>query len=103
MMYDVRCMKRTQLNFDEKTYYQLVSYARENKTSLSSAVRKIVNRELEKPTSKIKNPLLGLAKLGEKYKDQWKGPHDLSTKIDYYLYGPGSPEWDYLYKTKKKK
>ena len=82
-------MKRTQLNLDEKTYYQLVSYAEEYKTSLSDAARKLINETSWKPKSKAKNPLLGLAKLGEKHAGKWVGPHDLSTKIDYYLYGPG--------------
>jgi len=41
-------MKRTQLNFDEKTYYQLVSYARERKTSISSAARELISKQVEK-------------------------------------------------------
>lgn len=96
-------MKRTQLNLDEKTYYQLVSYAQENNTSLSAAARTIIGKNTAKTKSKDENPLLGLVKLGEKYAGKWKGPHDLSTKVDYYLYGPGSPKWGYLYKTKKSK
>lgn len=102
-MYDVKCMKRTQLNLDEKTYFQLASYARREKTSLSGAVRQIVNKQAEegKVSSKKNHPLLGLIEIGKKH--PYKGPHDLSTKIDYYLYGPGSPEFGYLYKTRKKK
>ena len=96
-------MKRTQLNLDEKTYYQLVSYAKEQKTSLSGAARKLISENVWNPKSKNTNPLLELAKLGEKYAGKWKGPHVLSTRVDYYLYGPGSPKWGYLYKNKKKK
>lgn len=96
-------MKRTQLNLDDRSYYQLVTYARENKTSLSGAARQLISENSWGQKSKDKNPLLGLAELGKKHKDKWKGPHDLSSKIDYYLYGPGSPKWGYLYKPKKKK
>lgn len=92
-MYDVRCMKRTQLNFDEKTYFQLVSYARENKTSLSFAARNLLSKQMnhEESSKKHTNPFLELARLGEKYKT--KGPRDLSINHDYYLYGEGSPKF----------
>ena len=80
-------MKRTQLNLDEKTYYQLVSYAERKKTSLSAAARKLISKQLEeKPSkSKNKNPFLELANLGERLKVKG-GPKDLSENIDYYLY-----------------
>lgn len=83
-------MKRTQLNLDEKTYYQLVSYARSRNSSISEAARKLISKQIsdEEPN---RNPLLELAKLGEKLKV--KGPKDLSTNIDYYLYGEGSPKF----------
>lgn len=82
-------MKRTQLNLDEKTYYQLVSYARQEKTSISSAARKLISDGAKATLDRKKvNPFLKLAKAGEKYK--MKGPADLSTNIDYYLYGEGS-------------
>lgn len=86
-------MKRTQLNLDEKTYYQLVGYARQEKTSLSSAARKLISKQIQKERStNVKNhPLLGLIAIGKKYK--MKGPHDLSTNLDYYLYGEGSPKF----------
>lgn len=78
-------MKRTQLNFDEKTYYQLVSYARDEKTSLSAAARKLISKQLEKNHNMDKNPFLELAEFGEKLKVKG-GPKDLSENIDYYLY-----------------
>lgn len=83
-MYDGRCMKRTQLNLDEKTYYQLVSYAKDQKTSLSGAARKLISKQMEKKGFSTMNALLGLAELGKKAKI--KVPHDLSTNHDYYLY-----------------
>lgn len=84
-------MKRTQLNFDEKTYYQLVSYAQKKNTSISGAVRTLVSRQLNHEVSNKDHPLLGLVELGKKFKV--KGPRDLSAKIDYYLYGEGNPKF----------
>lgn len=85
-------MKRTQLNLDAKTYYQLVSYARQEKTSISSAARSLISKGAEVTFDKKSiNPFLELAKVGEKYK--MKGPRDLSTNIDYYLYGEGNPKF----------
>ncbi len=83
-------MKRTQLNLDEKTYYQLVSYARSKNSSISEAARNLISKQIsdEEPN---RNPLLELAKLGEKLKV--KAPKDLSTNIDYYLYGEDSPKF----------
>ncbi|EKD84560.1 MAG: hypothetical protein ACD_38C00197G0004 [uncultured bacterium] len=93
-------MRRTQLNLDEKTYYQLVSYAQRENTSLSSAARNLISKQINKEYPSAKDTLLGLVELGKKHRV--RGPRDLSTKIDYYLYGPGSPEFGYLYKNKKK-
>lgn len=95
-------MRRTQLNLDEKTYYQLVSYAGREKTSLSEAARNLISKQMNSEYPSARNALLGLVELGKKHARKWKGPHDLSTNIDYYLYGPGSPKWGYLYKNKKK-
>lgn len=82
-MYDGRCMKRTQLNLDEKTYYQLVSYAREKKTSISEAARKLISKQISNEEPR-RNPLLELARLGERLKV--KLPKDASVNHDYYLY-----------------
>ena len=82
-------MKRTQLNLDEKTYYQLVSYAREKKTSISQAARTLISKQVNKQSKKT-NPFLELVKAGKKYKTQ--GPKDLSKNHDYYLYGEGCIE-----------
>lgn len=84
-------MKRTQLNFDEKTYYQLVSYAREKRTSLSGAVRELVSKQISKEKTSTMGDLLKLIELGKQFK--FKGPHNLSTNTDYYLYGEGSPKF----------
>lgn len=77
-------MKRTQLNLDERTYYQLVSYADKKKTSLSGAARELISKQIERERPSEGNALLGLAELGEKLKA--KGPGDLSVNHDYYLY-----------------
>lgn len=84
-------MKRTQLNLDERTYYQLVSYASREKTSLSEAARTLISKQIKKEVPSTVGALLGLAELGKKA--NIKGPHDLSTKIDYYLYGEGNPKF----------
>lgn len=84
-------MKRTQLNLDDRTYYQLVSYARSKQTSLSETVRELVSKQINKERTSTMGDLLKLVKLGKQFKS--KGPHDLSTKIDYYLYGEGSPKF----------
>jgi len=85
-------MKRTQLNLDEKTYYQLVSYARQGNTSLSEAARTLISKQIDKeePTSTM-GDLLKLVALGEKSKVEL--PNDLSENHDYYLYGEGSPKF----------
>lgn len=84
-------MKRTQLNLDERTYYQLVSYARSKNSSISEAARNLINKQISKEVHSTIGDLLGLVELGKKAKI--KGPHDLSNKIDYYLYGDGSPKF----------
>lgn len=91
-------MRRTQLNFDEATYFQVVDYARKQKLSVSSAVRRLVAKQLKREAPK-ENPLLGLAELGKKYK--FKGPPDLGINHDYYLYGEGSPKFG-THKRKKR-
>lgn len=84
-MYDDRCMKRTQLNLDEKTYYQLVSYAGREKTSLSEAARRLINKQIGQETHSTMADLLKLVELGKKSKV--KLPSDLGENHDYYLYG----------------
>lgn len=77
-------MRRTQLNLDEKTYYQLVNYAGKENISLSSAARELISKQVEQEKSS-KNPFLELAELGEKLGAKG-GPNDLSENHDYYLY-----------------
>ena len=84
-------MKRTQINLDEKTYYQLISFARKEKISLSGAIRTLVSKKLDKEQDIKNNPVLGLVELGKKFKG--KMPKNLSSNIDYYLYGEGSPKF----------
>lgn len=76
-------MKRTQLNLDDKTYYQLVTYARDNKISLSGAARRIISHQKKKEISSAGDALLGLIDLGKKLKI--KLPKDASINHDYYL------------------
>lgn len=84
-------MKRTQLNLDEKTYYQLVSYAGREKTSLSEAARNLINKQISQEVHSTMGDLLKLVKLGKQSKV--KLPADLGKNHDYYLYGEGNPKF----------
>ena len=84
-------MKRTQLNLDEKTYYQLVSYAQRENSSLSEAARNLISKQICKETPSAKDVLMGLVELGEKL--NIKLPKDASLNHDYYLYGEGNPKF----------
>ena len=79
-------MIRTQLNFDQATYTQLVSVARSKKISLSEAVRRMVSEQIKQEASMKKtNPLLGIIEIGARSKV--KLPKDLASNHDGYLYG----------------
>lgn len=80
-------MKRTQLNLDEKTYYQLVSYAKRENTSLSQAARTLLSKQIHKETTSTMGDLMKLVELGRQ--SQAKLPHDLSKNHDDYLYEEG--------------
>jgi len=69
---------------DEYLYLQLKQWALGKKMSLSAAIRELAARQLLQEKH-VENPLLGLAKLGKKFK--MKGPPDLAVNHDYYLYG----------------
>lgn len=84
-------MRRTQLNLDEKTYYQLVSYAERGKTSLSEAARNLINKQISQEVHSTMGDLLKLVELGKQSKV--KLPTDLGENHDYYLYGEGSSKF----------
>lgn len=92
-------MKRTQIYLPHDLYAQLKAIAQQESTSVSEVVRKNLTDKIREKKHSGVNTLLSLAEIGKKWKI--KAPKDLSANLDYYLYGPGSPEWGYLYKSKK--
>lgn len=69
---------------DERLYLELKTLARKQRVSLSGVLRELVAKQLQKEKT-TRNPLLGLAEVGKRFK--MKGPRDLAAKHDYYLYG----------------
>lgn len=85
-------MRRLQIYLPEETYQELRNEAYTKNSSIADVVRKRVSKKVSRVK---KNPgrthfkaLLKYARLVEK--KGWKGPKDLSSRVDYYLYGKGS-------------
>ncbi|MBI2029467.1 hypothetical protein HYT02_03565 [Candidatus Gottesmanbacteria bacterium] len=88
-------MRRLQIYLPEETYQELRTEAYAKSSSIAEIVRKRVSKKNEKVSKVKKNPgkahseaMLELARLAEK--EGWKGPRDLASRVDYYLYGEGS-------------
>ncbi len=88
-------MRRLQIYIPEETYQELREEAYTKNSSIAEVVRKRVAKKTKKVSQVEKNPgkahaeaMLELARLAEK--EGWKGPRDLSSRVDYYLYGEGS-------------
>lgn len=94
-------MKRTQLYLSEKTLEILKKEAVETKQTVSEIVRESVDTRLKQRRGNGASFLVKLALQAEK--EGIKGPSDLSTNHDDYLYGRKSPKWAYLYKQPRKK
>jgi len=80
-------MHRTQLYLPTDLYAQLEWEARRKSVSVSEIVR----RRLARREKKGAETLLRLVEIGKKYKI--KAPKDLSSRLDYYLYGSGSSKF----------
>lgn len=80
-------MHRTQLYLPKDLYAQLEWEARRRSISVSEVVR----QKLAKRGKKGAETLLKLVEIGKKYKI--KAPKDLSSRLDYYLYGSGSSKF----------
>lgn len=75
---------------EDEQYRELMWLSKVGKTNYSSLVRKGVNKIIEES----KKQRAGNKKWGEGFIGAVKGgPKDLSSKIDYYLYGKGNPKW----------
>ncbi len=88
-------MRRLQIYLPEETYQELRHEAFTKNSSIAEIIRKKVAKKTRKVTKKENNPgkahfeaMLKLAKMAEK--KNWKGPRDLASRVDYYLYGKGS-------------
>ena len=82
MLY-IRCMIRTQIYLPEDMHMDIKMKAAKTKKSQAVIIREAIKKGLKpRRTSKtLGEELLELAKLGG------RGPKDLSTNLDAYLYG----------------
>lgn len=78
-------MIRTQIYLPEKQYKELIQIAKRENTSMAQVIRLYIKTGLRKEETVDKSgrevmlSLIGIAK--------GKGPKDLSTNLDHYLYG----------------
>ncbi|OGC97472.1 hypothetical protein A2634_02195 [Candidatus Amesbacteria bacterium RIFCSPHIGHO2_01_FULL_48_32] len=79
-------MIRTQVYIPEDLHRDLMLLAKREGTNFSSLIRKGAEEVVRKKKAKKKDwrKFVGLIK---------GGPRDVSSKIDYYLYGVGNPKW----------
>lgn len=84
-------MLRTQIYFPEEQLRLLKKISWEEEISLSEVIRQLVEEKLveaEKKDKKAKNTGAWLLSLADKAKKmKVKGPKDLASKMDEYLYG----------------
>lgn len=102
MVYTETMMERTQLYLSQELKKDLYLLAEREDKNISEVARELLEKGL-KTLKRKANPagaLLRMAKEAEKITST--SPGDLSTRHDYYLYGPGSPKWRKLYRRKKK-
>lgn len=87
-------MIRTQIYLPQQQHDSLKALALKRRTSLSDVVRRMVDEKIDdkaRATNKTHSPvsagiwLLNQAKLAEKM--DFRGPSDLSSNMDEYLYG----------------
>jgi hypothetical protein len=87
-------MIRTQIYLPEQQHDRLKALALKRRTSLSDVVRQMVDEKIDtkaQTTNKTHSPtsagtwLLNQAKLAEKM--NFRGPSDLASHMDEYLYG----------------
>ena len=79
-------MIRTQIFLDEDQAQDITILAKSQKTKKAKLIRSLIQKGLEQEKNKqsVGNTLLELANLGKKLK--LKGPKDLSSNHDQYLY-----------------
>jgi len=81
-------MIRTQIYLTQKQHLQLKKKAHLENSTISEQIRKIIEADMEKNMPEKFNSgswLLSMAKKAEKMK--FKGPKDMASSVDKYLYG----------------
>lgn len=81
-------MIRTQVYIPEDLHRDLMLLAKQEGVNFSKLVREGVEEVRKKRTKAKKNDWREFVGAGGR-----GGPKDLSSKIDYYLYGKGNPKW----------
>lgn len=83
MLY-IRHMIRTQVYLPKQLYITIDLIAEKEKKPKAQIIREVLQEGMEKRRGNAGKALLEIASLGRKLK--LKGPSDLSTNIDKYLY-----------------
>jgi len=95
-MYNVWCMKRKQIYLTETLDREVGYLARKENKPQAEVIRELLEKGINKKKKMSGGEfLLKLASYGV------KGPKDLSTNLDRYLYGDKSPKYGHLYRKKK--
>ena len=86
---------RTQIYLPVKLKQTIKSQAKLKNRSFSDTLREYLEVHLAEEQKKKKgNGVASLIKMAEDAKREGvRGPSDISTNHDYYLYGEGSPKW----------
>ena len=81
-------MLRTQIYLPQNQISRLKTMADIKKTTMSAVLRLILSQELDNDWNKKLRPQIGLVKMAKRASMlREKGPKDLSSKADNYLYG----------------
>lgn len=80
----IRHMIRTQIYLPQQLYQAIDLVAKKEKKAKAQIIREALEKNMEKKQANAGETLLKLAAMAKKYK--WKGPKDLSTNHDKYLY-----------------
>ena len=83
MLY-IRHMIRTQVYLPKPLYQNIDLVAKKEKKTKAAVIRELLDEGVSKKRGNAGKVLLEVAALAKKYK--WKGPRDLSTNHDKYLY-----------------
>lgn len=77
-------MIRTQIYLPKQLYQEVDWVAKKERKPKAQVIREAIEKDMGKKRGNAGDALLKLAAMAKKYK--WKGPKDLSTNHDKYLY-----------------